>query len=61
MFKSEELSHYYRILKVEPWASWDDIRHAYHRASLEVHPDHGGKHEDMLAVGASTWPFQWLL
>lgn len=47
--KSDKKSHY-ETLGVEPGASASDIRRAYHRAALAAHPDHGGTHDDMLAV-----------
>lgn len=47
--KSNKKSHY-EVLGIEPGASTNEIRRAYHRAALGAHPDHGGTHDDMLAV-----------
>jgi hypothetical protein len=53
IYKSDKPSHY-EVLGVHPGASGSEIRRAYHRAALSVHPDHGGTHADMLVVSIST-------
>jgi len=41
---------YYEILGMSSYASILDIKKAYHRRSVECHPDHGGAHEKMLLI-----------
>jgi hypothetical protein len=53
IYKSDKRSHY-EVLGIQPGATGSEMRRAYHRAALSVHPDHGGTHDDMLAVSIST-------
>mmetsp|Transcript_5221 Transcript_5221/g.12676 ORF Transcript_5221/g.12676 Transcript_5221/m.12676 type:complete len:269 (+) Transcript_5221:194-1000(+) len=46
----KEPRNYYQILGVDPDASADTIRSAYHTRLFEAHPDHGGSPENFRLV-----------
>lgn len=41
---------YYKILKISPDASLDDIKKAYRVIAMKYHPDRGGNHNDMVLI-----------
>lgn len=44
------MSNFYHVLCISPSASVDEIRHAFRRRALEVHPDKGGSKESFHEV-----------
>lgn len=43
----------YTILGVRPDSTQEEVERAYKKKSAKVHPDKGGKHEDMVLVNAA--------
>ena len=53
------VSNFYDVLLVDQNATLDEIKVAFKRRALQVHPDKGGSKEGISYGVPSTWDFDW--